>query len=238
MVANPGGSLDGYSVSIYFLKVTDDVEADWSNFEGTGGITSPSVEILSAESFTGTTEQNFQMIEVDLTDFNTGDPGIVLKQNARYFIGSEHPPTPTGAVPIFHAISNEKSYNAQSFSTFVVDAAGEWFNGFQGINTPIQELVIDLCVKTDDKPLAENVMQIYPNPVMDNVLRVSLNFEKPTDANITIAQLDGRIVGFDSHKAIEKSIIPIPTTELKAGTYLVRVSTEEGTSTKKFTVVK
>ncbi|MBK8956221.1 MAG: T9SS type A sorting domain-containing protein [Saprospiraceae bacterium] len=238
MVANPGGTLDAYSVSIYFLKVNDDIEQDWSNFDGTGGITSPSIEILSAESFTGTTEQNFQLIEVDLTDFNTGDPGILLKPNSRYFIGTEHPPTPTGAVPIFHSISNEKSYNAQAFSTFVIDAAGEWFNGFQGVNTPIQELQLALVSSTDEKPLADHTMEVYPNPVADGVLKVSLNFEKATDANITLAQLDGKIVGFDSHKAIDKSIIPVSVQDLNAGTYLIRVSTEEGTLTKKFTVIK
>lgn len=238
MVANPGGSLDGYAVSLYLMRVLDDVLPDWSNFEGTGGITSPSVEILSAESFTGTTEQNFQLIEVDLTDFNTGEPGIMLLPSSRYFIGTEHPATPTGAVPIFHAISNEKSYNAQSFSTFVIDDAGEWFNGFQGVNTPIQELVIVLKTSTDEKPLAENVMSVYPNPVVGNELKVSLNFDKATNANLTIAQLDGKVMSFESHKAIEKSIIPVNTSDLNAGTYLIRVSTDEGTLTKKFTVVK
>jgi len=238
MVANPGGTLNGYSVSLYLMKVLDDVLPDWSNFEGSGGITSPSVEILSAESFTGTTEQNFQVIEVDLTDFNTGDPGILLTPSSRYFIGTEHPATPTGAVPIFHSISNEKSYNAQSFSTFVIDDAGEWFNGFQGVNTPIQELVIQLKTATDEKPLAENTMSVYPNPVTGDELKVSLNFDKAIDANLTIAQIDGRILGFESHKAIEKSVVPVNVAGLKAGSYLIRVSTNEGTLTKKFTVVK
>ncbi len=238
LVANPGGSLDQYSVSIYMMKVNDDVEADWSNFDGSGGITSPSVEILSAESFTGTTEQNYTPIEVDLTDFNTGDPGINLVQNGRYFFGVEHPATPTGGVPIFHAISNEKSYNSQSFSTFVIDQAGEWFNGFQGTNTPILELILEIITATDEKPLPSQTMELYPNPVSNNDLKVALQFNKATNANITIAQLDGRVLGINPYKEVKNEVIAIPTTELKAGTYLIRVTTDEGSLTKKFTVVK
>lgn len=238
LVANPGGTLDQYSVSIYLLKVKDDVDAGFTNFDATGGITSPSIDILSAESFTGTTEQNYDNIDIDLTDFNTGDPRIPLQANSRYFICVEHPGTPTGAVPVFHAISNEKSYSAQTFSTIVIDQAGDWFNGFQGVNTPILELFIELLVKTDEKPLADNTMNLYPNPVTNNELKVELNFETSTDANITIAQLDGRVLSFEPHKAVQSEVITIPTTQLNAGTYLIRVSTDEGTLTKKFTVVK
>ncbi len=74
--------------------------------------------------------------------------------------------------------------------------------------------------------------------MVGNELKVSLNFDKATNANLTIAQLDGKVMSFESHKAIEKSIIPVNTSDLNAGTYLIRVSTDEGTLTKKFTVVK
>ncbi len=238
LVANPGGTLNQYGVSIYMLRVKDDVEADFSNFDDAGGITSTSIDIVSAESFTGTTEQNNQDIFVALTDFNSGMDGIILEKSSRYFVGVDHPATPSGAVPVFHVISNEKSYNAQIFSTFVIDNAGTWFNGFQGTNTPILELNIELVVKTDNKPLPLSVMSLFPNPVVDNTLKVKLNFDIPTDANLTIADINGKVLGFESHKAVKEQVFPINTTELKAGNYLIRVSTEEGTSTKQFTVIK
>lgn len=239
LVANPGGTLNGYSVSVYFLRVKDDVDPGFTNFDATQGIGSLSVEILSAESFTGVTEQNYDPIEVDLTDFNTGDPTIPLVPGSRYFIGAEHPATATGAVPVFHVISNEKSYNTQPFSTFVIDQAGEWFNGFTGVSTPFMELLIKLAVLTDDKPLPQNAMELYPNPIASgDALQVSLEFAEPTDANITIAQLDGRILNFSSHQAVQQQIVPVETAGLNEGTYLIRVSTSEGTLTKKFTVVR
>lgn len=63
------------------MKVKDDVDAGFTNFESSGGIASTSIDILSAESWTGTTEQNYDEITVDLTDFNTGDNGILLAKN-------------------------------------------------------------------------------------------------------------------------------------------------------------
>lgn len=238
LVTNAGGTLDGYSVSIYLMKVKDDVDGGFTNFDGSGGIASPSVDILSAEAFSGTTEQNYDPITVDLTDFNTGDNGILLQKSSRYFIGVDHPATPTGAVATFHAISNEKSYNSQPFSTFVIDQAGEWFNGFQGTNTPILELICEFVTKTDEKPLADNVMSLYPNPVVNDNLKVGLNFANPTDANLTIADINGKILNFESHKQVTKDVFSISTAALNAGSYLIRVSTNEGTSTKQFTVIK
>lgn len=238
LVNNPGGTLAGYSNSIYFLRVNDDIDAGFTNFDATGGITSPSITIKSAESFTCTTEVNYDDIIVPLTDFNNGNPGIPLEKSSRYIIGVEHPATPTGAVPIFHVISNEKSYNAQTFSTIVIDDSGAWFNGFQGVNTPILELNIEIITKTDDKPLPESVMKIYPNPVVDNLLKVSLSFDKATDANLTLTDINGRVLNFESHKAVTNELIPVNTSELKAGNYLIRVSTDEGTKTRQFTVVK
>jgi hypothetical protein len=238
LVANAGGTLNNYAVSIYTMRVNDDIDAGFTNFETTGGIASPSVTIKSADAFTGTTEANYEDIIVPLTDFNTGDAGILLDKNSRYFFGVEHPATPSGAVPVFHAVSNEKSYNAQTFSTFVIDDAGTWFNGFQGVNTPILEVNMEFLVKTDDKPLPSTVMDLYPNPVVDNTLKVKLSFDVATDANLAIADMNGKLLSFESHFGVTNQIIPVNTSELKAGNYLIRVSTEEGTSTKQFTVVK
>ncbi|MBK9723271.1 MAG: T9SS type A sorting domain-containing protein [Saprospiraceae bacterium] len=81
-------------------------------------------------------------------------------------------------------------------------------------------------------------MSLYPNPVVNDNLKVGLNFDKATDANLTIADINGKILGFESHKAVTKDIFSISTSDLKAGSYLIRVSTDEGTSTKQFTVIK
>ena len=221
LVSNPNGTLDGYNVSVYLLKVNDDIDAGFTNFDATGGIGSPSITIKSAESWPCTTEKNNEDIIVELTDFNSGDTGIILDKNSRYIIAVEHPATPTGAVAIFHVISNEKSYNAQTFSTVVIDASGAWFNGFQGVNTPILELNIEhyFLVSTDNKPLPSSVMKLYPNPVVNNTMKVSLSFDQPTDANLAIADINGKVLSFESHKAVSNSIIPVNTTDLKAGNY-------------------
>lgn len=239
LVTNAGGTLAGYTTSIYLMKVKDDVDAGFTNFENMNDIASNSVEIVSAESFTCTTEANYENIMVPLTDFNNAGGKVFLNRASRYFLGVDHPATPAGAVPTFHAISNEKDYIGQGFSNFVIDDGGTWYGGAFGRGyTPIMELTIELLTKNDDKPLPESVMNIYPNPVITNELKVELNFDKATDANLTVADINGKLLSFEPHKAVTQETININTSELKAGNYLIRVSTDEGTRTKQFTVVK
>jgi hypothetical protein len=244
MVYNQGGTFDGYAVSVYLLRVTDDVDAQFSNFVDKDGIASASVEVKAADGYIGTsTDQNYMDIIVPLHDYNSPDPTNppppMLDRNSRYLVGIEHPPTPSNGVPVFQAISNEKDYSTQPLSTFIIDQNGDWFQTFSGgIYTPIVELNIALITKTDNKPLPANTMELYPNPVVDNNLRVKLTFDKVTEANITITDINGRVLSFEPHAATTTEVFNVNTSTFKAGNYLIRVSTEEGTSTKQFTVLR
>lgn len=236
-VANDGRTLQDYSVSLFILRVKPEVLADWSDFDLTLGIASTSVDLLGADSYTCTTEANYAPLVIDITDFNNnGAPNIPLDPGTRYFALIEHPAT--DGIPVFQVISNEKDY-AFPFANVVINDNDQWFNGgFGDGNTPILDIGLTTVIGTDDKPLADNVMSIYPNPVISDDLMVSIHFEKATSANITVADLSGKVMSFTSHDALTQEKIKIDTHEFKAGEYFIRVATDEGTSTKKFVVVK
>ncbi len=238
-VANPGGSLNGYTVSIYFAKVNPDVEADWSNFDRNLGIASPSVTLLGVDTYTCSSERNYDDITVELTDFeNGGTPKIPLEKNTRYFLLVDHPATPPGTIPIFQATSNEKNYNF-GYANVVIDQSGTWFGGGFGPGyTPYLILGLELQTKTDETPLPSNAVVVSPNPVVSDELKLEVNFEKPTDINVTIADIQGRVKSLQPFGQIMSQALRINVADYPAGEYLVRVTSSEGSSTKKFVILK
>jgi hypothetical protein len=114
----------------------------------------------------------------------------------------------------------------------------QWFlGGYQGDrDNAVVRMGLSLVTSTDDKPLAENSMRIYPNPVVNNTLGLELNFEKPTDATITIADMSGRVVAVRDRVGVTKENVSFNLPQLASGSYIARIATKEGTLTKKFVV--
>ncbi|MDQ3141290.1 MAG: T9SS type A sorting domain-containing protein [Bacteroidota bacterium] len=239
VVANQQGTLNGYQNQIYLLRTNDDILEDWSNFDATMGINSPSVTLKSAEQFTFSTERNYDLVNVPLTDFNTGDK-VALEPNSRYFLLCEHPQEtdPNTGTYRFHAISTEKNYQNQAFGVTVIDNAGAWFNGWQSGQVPVMRMYIEVILKTDDKELPGQVLSISPNPVVSDKLNVAMNFDNATDANLYIFDINGKVKTFDNYKGITKENVVLNVSSLNSGQYFIRVSNNEGTKTLKFTVVK
>ncbi len=235
VVANSGGTLNGFSNSIYMLKVNPDVLEDWSNFEAAGGITSPSITIIGLTSFDFTTQRNYELVSAPLLDINTSGP-IQLEPNTRYFVMVEHP-AEAGASNTwrFQAVSNLRANTQVLGNPLIVN--NEWSNGFAG-SQPLVRLRMNVITKTDDIPLPDNSLSIYPNPVVNNELQVTINLEDKKYANLTIFDLNGRVMSFENHKDFDNKIIPVNVSELSNGEYFIRVSNDHGTRTKKFVVAR
>ena len=97
---------------------------------------------------------------------------------------------------------------------------------------------MNVITKTDDIPLPDNSLSIYPNPVVNNELQVTINLEDKKYANLTIFDLNGRVMSFENHKDFDNKIIPVNVSELSNGEYFIRVSNDHGTRTKKFVVAR
>lgn len=103
--------------------------------------------------------------------------------------------------------------------------------------TPYVKLNLALVVSTDNNPLPETAMTVYPNPANDYIL-VDLDMDKMTKVTITLADINGRVIKYDNFQNVTTMQHRFDTSNLTAGTYLVRVASPEGTSTKKLVVTK
>lgn len=97
------------------------------------------------------------------------------------------------------------------------------------------KLNLDLLTTVDHVELPETSVKLSPNPASDFTL-VGLNFEKPIDATITLADMQGRIIRFNTIEQVTTHNELMSTADLPNGTYIIRVGTLEGTKTKKLIV--
>lgn len=94
-----------------------------------------------------------------------------------------------------------------------------------------------LMTAVDNTPLPEYAVTLFPNPA-GNYTTIDLKLDQASDITITIADLNGRVIKFQNFKAVQNMQHSFDTTTLPNGAYLVRVATEQGTSTKKLMIAK
>ncbi len=99
------------------------------------------------------------------------------------------------------------------------------------------KLNLELVSSVDDKPLPEYSVKMFPNPTQDYTM-VELDLPKVMNATITLADISGRVLKTETYQNVQKHSQRLDIGSLSAGTYIVRVATPEGTSTKKLLVVR
>lgn len=214
----------------YIFKVNDDVLPDFSNFEDDGFFSS-SLEWMGFGQYDANPAAvAYKLEKVAIENVNTSTPGLELEAGARYFVMVEY------LSPLYLTFNGfNTTLSLPGVSTVLHN--NTWFlGGFSGDNEAVVRMYLDLANKTDDLPLAANTMQIVPNPVVD-VLNLAITFDEPTNATITIADINGRVITYENRKAMTSDLLHYPLS-VAPGTYLARIATEKGTLTKKFIVVK
>ncbi len=235
-VGTAGPAIETVSAAINLYRVNDGVLPDYSNFNG-NVYPSDSTTWVGTASYTAPdTMVNFALQSIALEDLvgTGGTNGVPLDKGARYFLLIEY----TGVNnTVLHGLSD---IVAPTFvNTMVIDIDNDnWFlGGFGDDVNAVLRMVLGLVSSTDEQPLADNTMSVFPNPVKD-VLNLGMNFEVPTNATITIADLNGRVITFQDRDNLTNETVTYPVNQLAAGTYLARIATAAGTLTKKFVVVK
>jgi hypothetical protein len=94
-----------------------------------------------------------------------------------------------------------------------------------------------MMTAVDNQPLPEYAVTLFPNPA-GNYTTIDLKLDQASDITITIADLNGRVIKFQNFKAVQNMQHSFDTSTLPNGAYLVRVATEQGTSTKKLMIAK
>ncbi len=228
------GTLAGDEVNIVFLEMNEDeLDADWGNFDDTQNFfTNPATILKSFVPHTWEADEQSAVESEMLIDFDQETPGVNLKPGNRYMVLCSYEGDNNVA---FQAFSEEISYF--QISTVIWDGGdNQWFlGGFGPEPAAFIRLGIDLVNTTDETPLPDDALKFYPNPA-NSVLNVELSLEQPTLANVTIAEMSGRVIRIDEIENAQQENLQYDVSRFPSGTYLIRVATEEGTSTKQFVV--
>lgn len=217
--------------TVFLFRVVDTIDVNFANFDDADFLSSSLVWVGVGSYEAPDTVQNYQLQTVPLLDFNTNLPGVVLDKGARYILAVGY----SGASNVtFHAFNDDVSMYFVSTLTY----SDQWYTGGFGEDVnAVARMAISLVSTTDNKPLPESTMKVFPNPVRET-LQLAVNFEKPTDATITIADLTGRVLTIQDREGLTENQISFQMSQLTSGAYLVRIATAEGTLTKKFVVQK
>jgi len=231
------GNLLNKVVNIVLVEVREDlIDAGWNNFDDALDFASnPGLALRSFNEHTFNSATNFANQTTNLVDFDDDDlPGVVLKPGNRYLLLAAYE---NANNVIFHSFSEAISYF--QISTVIWNGGSStWFLGGFGPEPAAQlRLEIDLFNTADEKPLPDNALTYFPNPASTK-LNVQLSLEEPTLANVTLADLNGRVILIDEIQNAQQNSLEYNVSHLPAGTYLVRVATKNGTSTKKFIVAR
>jgi len=228
------GPIAGNVATILLYRVKDRVDPNFGNFNinSTGGPDEDDdLVLVGFGSHTFTEDHDaFEDIDVALESFD--DPGapIFLDPGARYFLVADYQNTSNG---IIHLISDDINY-ASGLVSSLVFSDGAW-GGLGRGNQPIMRMKVELMTDTDEVPLPETAMTLFPNPASDQV-QLQLDLENAGDALITIADISGRILQMRQFDNVQRETLRFDVSNYPAGTYLIRVGTADGTRTEKFVI--
>jgi hypothetical protein len=224
------GPMGGENTTIFFYKVRDGVAPDFGDFDTS--IDTEDLEEIGFGFHTFTDDEEGELITAPLTDLD-GNP-IPLEPGGRYFIVTEWADQSTD---VFSGTNDDFEY----FQISTVVRTSEWFlGGFGPETTSVTRLRIALASTNDDIALPEASMNIFPNPVaVNDQLNVRFDLDGNSPAMLVVADLDGRVIQlYEYEDGLTNETVQIPTSKMAAGMYLVRLSTEQGTKTMKFNVVR
>jgi Secretion system C-terminal sorting domain len=217
--------------AVYLFKVNDDVAEDFSDFDGSS-ILSSSTEWLGVASYEAPDSLgNYELQQIDIADLNTGLPGVVLQPGSRYILAIEYA---NNSALVYHAFNDDIFYYQPS--TFIFNS--DWnTGGFGGDVNALLRMNISLVSTTDEQVLPDNTLSLFPNPVYET-LQLVVQFEEPTDATITVADINGRVITFEDRTGLTNETLSYQLPQLASGTYLARIATAKGSLTRKFIVIK
>ncbi len=222
------GVLKGKSATIYLAELLPTVAADFSNFEDKAITENPAqLKIVGLGTYEFKENQS-ETPTITLQDFNTFNDKVDIKKGTRYLVGVSYK---EGLSKAYQFVESDIQYFWVSSLFF---ANGQWS---ASPDAPVIRMRIELSTAVDLVKLPETTLKLMPNPTTDYI-RAAVNFEKPTNVNFTIADIQGRVMQFIPKKNVTKETYDFDTRSYVPGTYLMRISTDEGTRTMKFVVQK
>ncbi len=219
------------SAAVYLLRVSDHVAPDFSDFDAANFFSDSTQWVGYAGFDAPDNAKDFDLFTVDLTDQASGQLGVPLEAGARYLLAVGYSGPSSAAQHVFN--DNVRMFFVSTLTYGPTPGgASQWFRlGFGPEYNAVIRMTISLVTTVDEKPLPESTLVVYPNPVRDAV-HLAVRFDRPTDATITIADANGRVIRIEDRQALMQEILTCQLPDLASGTYLARIATKDGTLTK------
>jgi hypothetical protein len=228
---DPDYPIEKVHATAYLFKVHNDVAAaDFATFNKTSFLSPTSMDRVGKGEYQfAPGAKNYDIESVEIQDFQTGASGVHLTPGASYIAAIGYADSSRVAYHTFDYATKHFFYSSMVY-------AGQWYlDGFSNKANAVLRMVIDLITTTDDKPLPESTLTVFPNPARD-IVNLKVDFNQPTDATVTLAQLNGRVIQIDERKALTSEVLTYEVLQLPAGAYIARIATKTGTATKTFIV--
>ena len=246
-IGNAGASVGG-NISVYLYEwedINDDGIAQSGERDGSlgGAIVANSIYTIQAAD-----------IDVQLVLENwdaSPDAQVRLKDDTHYILSVEASP-PTGATETI-SLSGDGvwDYSAMAFLSDSLDTPryGSFWNTAEvGTSADLTQVIFaprirmhvtpEVIVAVDNQLAEENIVNVFPNPVRDE-MNLELDFVESFDeVNIKITDMAGKEILVKSLSNVDQQTSRINTRNFAQGTYTLQVITPNGVRTKRFIVVK
>lgn len=226
------GALEGSQVSVYLVELADTITSDLANLSDDALFVNSGLTVLGLGSYTFPIgAASYDDFYVPMSDFTTGANGVSLRSGATYFLLVEY----AGSNNVIFA-ANEAIENRANTAIGYDNGTASWFTGFAG-SIPVARMDIRLKTVSTKNVLSNASLSVFPNPASDYI-NLDIDFDEATDASVFITDVSGRLVKSQNLGTITKERATIDVSDLAAGTYMVRLSTNEGFKVQRVVITK
>jgi len=246
-IGNAAESAGGF-INVYLYEwedINDDGIAQSGERDGTIGGT-----IVANAGYT--IQSNDTDVQIVLENWDTSpDDQIRLKDDTHYLLAVETSPPAGATESVFIGGTGVWDYSAMTFlnDSLNTERYGSFWNTTEiGTGADLSQVIYaprirmhinpEVMVAIDNQLGAENIVNIFPNPVQEE-LNLELDFVEIFDEVIVkITDMSGKEILIKNLSKINKQISQINTVNFVQGTYTLQVITPKGVRTKRFVVAK
>jgi Secretion system C-terminal sorting domain/PA domain len=173
---------------------------------------------------------------------------LALADNSRFLLMVRYDGTSagTGIVPQFTSAGQHNNRLARVDAVVTYEATTfkrlYFYTGWSGGTKNIIRMYMQgfrTSLENNLPAWAENTINIFPNPVSNNILNIDFNLEKLNeDVSVTINDVMGRVLKTVKLKNVQNGTQNININELENGYYFAKIVGKDGWRTKVFSVAK
>ncbi|MCO6476320.1 MAG: T9SS type A sorting domain-containing protein, partial [Phaeodactylibacter sp.] len=229
-------NLSGSNVQVSLYQVKPEIEEDWSNFD----YESDNSLILRGLGGYDFTDETFRdEVEIPLFDTETLEEGVHLDPGSRYFLMADFLGESNQlSIQISNKIEYPREENSLVFwngSVWFVFGSG---TPSAGSFVPVMRMEVAMDVTgAVEQGLPANALQLSPNPASE-FIQIEVKLPESSSCQLTLADAQGRILKMREYEGQPPQNLRWPVDQLSGGMYFLRLSTPDGSCTRKLIVSK